>query len=55
VTWAVFAVIAAVFIGIRHPPVENDDEQLGTGRMLVALACLLVFALCFSLAPIQIL
>jgi membrane-associated protease RseP (regulator of RpoE activity) len=54
-TWAAFAVIVAVFLGIRHPPVENDDEPLGTSRMLVALACLAVFALCFSLAPIQIL
>jgi len=54
-TWAAFAAIVAVFLGIRHPPVENDDEPLGSARMLVALACLVVFALCFSLAPIQIL
>src|SRR5215813_10811943 len=50
-TWAAFAAIVAVFLGIRHPPVENDDEPLGSARMLVALACLVVFALCFSLAP----
>jgi membrane-associated protease RseP (regulator of RpoE activity) len=54
-TWAVFAVIVAVFIGIRHPPVENDDEPLGFGRTLIAVFCLVVFALCFSLVPIQIL
>jgi membrane-associated protease RseP (regulator of RpoE activity) len=53
-TWAVFAVVAAVFIGIRHPPVENDDEPLDFGRTLVALLCLAVFLLCFSIAPIRI-
>src|SRR5262249_16461519 len=54
-TWAVFAVIVAVLLGIRHPPVENDDQPLGIGRVMIALACLVVFALCFSLVPIQIL
>lgn len=52
-TWAVFAVVAAVFIGIRHPPVENDDEPLDFGRKLLALVCLAVFLLCFSAAPIK--
>src|SRR5262249_17161217 len=54
-TWAAFAAIVAVFLRIRHPPVQHDDEPLGSARMLVALGCLVVFALCFSLAPIQIL
>jgi membrane-associated protease RseP (regulator of RpoE activity) len=54
-TWAVFAVIAAVFIGTAHPPVDNDDEPLDFWRWLVALACLIVFLLCFSLVPIRIL
>src|SRR5262249_15031942 len=25
-TWAVFALVTALLVGIRHPPVENDDE-----------------------------
>jgi membrane-associated protease RseP (regulator of RpoE activity) len=54
-TWAVFAVIAAVFIGTAHPPVANDDAPLDFGRWLVATACLAVFLLCFSLVPIRML
>jgi len=53
--WIVFAAIVAVFIGIRHPPVENDDEPLDFGRQLVALLCVAVFLLCFSLVPVRIL
>ena len=39
---------------VRHPPVEDDDEPLDFGRTLIALACLAVFLLCFSLVPITI-
>jgi membrane-associated protease RseP (regulator of RpoE activity) len=54
-TWAVFAVIVTIFIGVRHPPLENENQPLGFGRVLVAAVCVIVFALCFSLVPIQIL
>ena len=54
-TWAFFAVFAALFVGIRHPPVENESEPLGVGRALVGLACLVVFLLCFTPVPIQFL
>jgi membrane-associated protease RseP (regulator of RpoE activity) len=54
-TWAFFAVFAALIVGIRHPPVENESEPLGPGRALVALACLVVFLLCFTPVPIQFL
>jgi membrane-associated protease RseP (regulator of RpoE activity) len=54
-TWAFFAVFAALFVGVPHPPVENESEPLGAGRVLVALACLAVFVLCFTPVPIQFL
>src|SRR5262249_32603186 len=54
-TWAMFAAIVAVFIGVRHPPVENDDQPLDFGRQLVALLCVAVFLLCFTLVPVRIL
>jgi membrane-associated protease RseP (regulator of RpoE activity) len=54
-TWIAFAAIVAIFIGIRHPPVENDDEPLDFGRQMVALLCIAVFLLCFSLVPVRIL
>jgi Zn-dependent protease len=51
--WAIFAMIATLFVGIAHPPVENDDEPLGTGRLTIALVCACVFLLCFTLMPIR--
>jgi membrane-associated protease RseP (regulator of RpoE activity) len=54
-TWAVFALVTALLVGIRHPPIEDDDRPLDYGRTLLALACLGVFLLCFTLVPITIL
>lgn len=54
-TWIAFAAIVAVFIGVRHPPVENDDEPLDFRRKLIALACVAVFLLSFTLVPVRIL
>ena len=54
-TWAFFAVAASLILGVPHPPVENESEPLGAGRVLVALACLAVFVLCFTPVPIQFL
>ena len=54
-TWTVFALVTALLVGIRHPPVEDDDRPLDYGRTLLALACLGVFLLCFTLVPIKIL
>ena len=51
--WAVFAAIASLLVGIPHPPVEDDDEPIGTGRLTVALVCVAVFLLCATLAPIE--
>jgi membrane-associated protease RseP (regulator of RpoE activity) len=51
--WAFFCVITALFFGVRHPPVENDDEPLPFGHQLLALFCLAVFLLCFMLVPIR--
>jgi membrane-associated protease RseP (regulator of RpoE activity) len=52
--WAVFGLFVAVVMGIAHPPVEDEEEELDPKRVLVALLCLAVFLLCFSLVPIQI-
>ncbi len=54
-TWIAFAAIVAIFIGVRHPPVDNDDEPLDFGRVLVALLCVAVFLVCFTLVPVRIL
>lgn len=51
--WAVWAAIAGALVGIPHPPVDDDDEPLGTGRLTIALVCVAVFLLCVTLVPIQ--
>jgi membrane-associated protease RseP (regulator of RpoE activity) len=54
-TWAVFAGMVALLFGVRHPPVEDDDEPLDFGRQLIALLCVAVFLLSFTLVPVRIL
>ena len=51
--WLVFSGFVVLFMGFRHPPMPDDDEPLGFGRKLVALGCIGVFLLCFSLAPFR--
>jgi membrane-associated protease RseP (regulator of RpoE activity) len=51
-TWAIFGAIVAGLFGVRHPPVEDDDEPIGTGRLTIALVCLAVFLLCVTLVPL---
>ncbi len=52
--WAFFSFFTAIFLGVAHPPVDNDDEPLPFGHQMIALLCLAVFLLCFSLVPIRV-
>ena len=52
--WAFFSFFTAIFLGVAHPPVDNDDEPLPFGHQMIALLCLGVFLLCFSLVPIRV-
>ena len=52
--WAFFCLITALFVGVRHPPVENDGEPLPFGHKMLALVCLAVFLLCFTLVPMTV-
>ncbi len=51
--WLVLPLVVAAVTGIAHPPVDDDDEPLDFGRTLVALLCVAVFLVCFSLTPIR--
>jgi membrane-associated protease RseP (regulator of RpoE activity) len=51
--WLVLPLLVTALMGIKHPPVEDDDEALDFGRTLVALFCVAVFLVCFSLTPIR--
>ncbi len=47
--WLVFTAFAVLVMGLVHPPMPDDEAPLDFGRTLVALACVAVFLLCFSL------
>ena len=51
--WLVLPILVVALMGITHPPVEDDEEPLDFGRTLVALLCVAVFLVCFSLTPIR--
>jgi membrane-associated protease RseP (regulator of RpoE activity) len=50
--WWVWAVLALV-MGARHPRVLDEPVKLDPKRLWLALACLLIFALCFCPEPIR--
>jgi len=52
--WWVWVVLT-LFIGIRHPPVLNEDLPLDELRRSVAVVVLLIFLVCFAPVPIEIL
>ncbi len=51
-TWVVFAVILAIFGGLRHPTI-CDISQMGTARKWLGIAALIIFLLSFTLTPIR--
>ena len=51
--WLVFTAFSVLVMGLAHPPMPDDEEPLDFGRKLVALACVAVFLLCFSLTPLR--
>lgn len=48
--WTVFGLVLGRFLGIYHPPVE-DNRPLSGGRLAVAAFSQFVFIVCFSLRP----
>lgn len=51
--WWLWAVVALV-MGVRHPRVSDESIELDPRRRLIAWACIVVFALCFTPEPIRI-
>ena len=52
--WLILGVLVLVF-GIRHPPVHDPGVGLGRVHFGVALACLLILAVCFTPVPVVVL
>jgi len=49
----VMMVVMLVVLGPRHPRVLYEHEPLSTGRRLLAVAALIILALCFTPVPIE--
>jgi len=51
--WLLFAFIIGRFVGIQHPPCEIE-QPLTEGRVVLGWLALLIFVLCFTPDPIQL-
>jgi len=51
--WIIFVFLLGRFIGIQIPPLEIE-EPLDTKRIILGWLALIIFAICFSLAPIEV-
>lgn len=54
VVWTALLVVMILIFGPRHPQTVDEDVPIGRPRLMVALAALLIFAVCFTPVPIEI-
>jgi membrane-associated protease RseP (regulator of RpoE activity) len=57
VSWIVMTLMMVAmlyFFGARHPHVMNEYEELGRARRIVAVLALILFVLCFTPVPLEI-
>jgi membrane-associated protease RseP (regulator of RpoE activity) len=52
--WTAMIVAMLLFIGPRHPATPDEHVPLDRGRLFVAAVALLIFVLCFTPAPIEV-
>ena len=55
-SWIVWTIVVTAMLfafGVRHPPVLDEDVPLDTTRKVLAVVAAVIFALCFTPAPIQ--
>ena len=53
ILWTVLTVTMLLVFGPRHPRTPDEDVRLDTTRMMVAVFALIMFAICFTPAPIE--
>lgn len=51
--WLLFALIIGRFVGIQHPP-SQDETPLSQGRIILGIIALLIFIICFTPNPLEI-
>jgi membrane-associated protease RseP (regulator of RpoE activity) len=55
VAWTVLMIVMLFTFGIRHPRTYDEEEPLDRTRLILAAFAALIFALCFTPAPIELL
>lgn len=50
--WLLFVFILGTFVGVHHPPAEIE-EPLNTGRLVLGWVAMVIFILCFTPDPIN--
>ncbi len=53
IVWTVMITGMLFAFGVRHPPVIDEDVPLDRRRKILAVVAAIIFALCFTPAPIQ--
>jgi membrane-associated protease RseP (regulator of RpoE activity) len=51
--WTILMVVMLFAIGPHHPPTLDDEVPLGTARLVLAVAGLVMLIVCFTPAPIE--
>ena len=52
--WVLWSILILVFIRFRHPPTLKDQEKLGAVRIVIGWLSYIIFILCFSPIPFQL-
>ncbi len=52
--WAFMMIVMLVFFGPRHPPTMDDHIPLDPTRRWIAIGTLMIFVLCFTPAPLEV-
>ncbi len=52
--WTILLVAMLVFVGPRHPAVLDEDVPLDSTRLVLAVCALIMFVVCFTPAPIEV-
>jgi membrane-associated protease RseP (regulator of RpoE activity) len=55
-SWIVWTIVVSGMLfafGVRHPPVIDEDAPLDPARKALAIVAAVMFAICFTPAPIQ--
>ena len=53
IVWTIMITGMLFAFGVRHPRVIDEDVPLDRGRQILAVVAAIIFALCFTPAPIQ--